>query len=46
MATTMGGDILGVYLGGTDPGLMDVSLEGETSLVYRAQLTEETIRGG
>jgi diaminopimelate epimerase len=46
LARTRGGDILGVYIDGSDPGSMDVSLEGEASLVYRAQLTEETIRGG
>ena len=46
LARTRGGDILGVYLDGADPGSMDVSLEGEASLVYRAELTQETIRGG
>ena len=46
LAKTRGGDILGIYLDGSDPGSMDVHLEGEASLVYRAELTEETIRGG
>jgi diaminopimelate epimerase len=46
LAKTRGGDILGVYLDGSDRNFMDVRLEGEASLVYRAQLTEETIRGG
>jgi len=46
LAKTRGGEALGVYLDGSDPGSMDVRLEGEASLVYRAQLTEETIRGG
>ncbi len=46
LAKTRGGDILGVYLDGSDQDFVDVSLEGEASLVYRAQLTEETIRGG
>jgi len=45
-AKTRGGDILGVYLDGSDPSSMDVHLQGEASLVYRAQLTEETIGGG
>ena len=45
-AETRGGDTLGVYLDGSDPGSTDVRLEGEASLVYRAELTEETIRGG
>lgn len=45
-AKTRGGDILGVYLDGPDPHALDVRLEGETALVYRAQLTEETILGG
>ena len=46
LAKTRSGDILGVYLDGSDKDFMDVRLEGEASLVYRAQLTEETIRGG
>ncbi len=46
LARTRGGDILGVYLDGADPDSMDVRLEGEASLVYRAELTQETIRGG
>jgi diaminopimelate epimerase len=45
-AETRGGDILEVHVDSRDQGSMDVSLEGEASLVYRAQLTEETIRGG
>jgi diaminopimelate epimerase len=45
-ARTKSGDILGVYLDSSDPSSMDVHLEGEASLVYRAELTEETIRGG
>ena len=45
-AGTRGGDTLGVYIDGSDPDSTDVRLEGEASLVYRAQLTEETIRGG
>jgi diaminopimelate epimerase len=46
LAKTRSGDTLGVYLDGSDPDFMEVSLEGEASLVYRAQLTEETIQGG
>ena len=46
LARTRGGDVLGVYIDGSDPGSMDVYLEGEASLVYRAQLTKETILGG
>jgi diaminopimelate epimerase len=45
-AKTQGGDILGVHLEGTDPDSMEVHLEGEASLVYRAELTQETILGG
>lgn len=45
-AKTRGGDILSVYLDVEETGGMEVNLEGATSLVYRAQLTEETIRGG
>jgi diaminopimelate epimerase len=45
-AETRGGDILEVYVENSDKDSMDVSLEGEASLVYRAQLTNETIRGG
>jgi len=45
-AQTKGGDILEVYVDSRNQGSMDVNLEGEASLVYRAQLTEETIRGG
>ena len=45
-AQTRGGDILQVNVDVSDPDSMDVYLEGEASLVYRAQLTDETIRGG
>ncbi len=45
-AGTRGGDILGIHIEDSDPGSMDVYLEGEAALVYRAELTEETIRGG
>jgi diaminopimelate epimerase len=45
-AKTRGGDILEVYLDGSDLSSMDVHLQGTASLVYRAQLTEETIGGG
>jgi len=43
---TRGGDVLDVYLNGGGPDSFQVQLEGEASLVYRAQLTEETILGG
>jgi diaminopimelate epimerase len=46
LARARGGDVLGVYIDSSDPGSMDVYLEGEASLVYRAELTKETIRGG
>ena len=43
---TCGGEVLGVHLQGTDPDAPEIHLEGDVSLVYRAQLTEETILGG
>ena len=43
---TRGGDILEVYIDRSGQDSMDVRLGGEASLVYRAQLTDETIRGG
>ncbi len=41
--TTRGGDVLIVHLDETDPMAGDVYLEGNASLVYRGELTEETI---
>jgi diaminopimelate epimerase len=45
-AGTQGGDTLGVYIEDTGEGSIKVRLEGEADLVYRGQLTDETIRGG
>ncbi len=41
--TTSGGDLLVVHLDGDDPVSGGVRLEGNASIVYRGQLTEETI---
>ena len=43
---TQGGDILRIYLDDEDPAGREVFLQGTALLVYRGQLTEETIRGG
>lgn len=40
---TRGGDVLIVHLDGSDPLSGDVRLEGNASIVYRGQLTEETV---
>jgi len=45
-AVTRGGDALEVLLDGVDLAATDVYLKGAAFLVYRAQLTEETISGG
>jgi len=45
-ANTRGGDTLGVHIENSDHDFMTVHLEGRASLVYRAQLTDETILGG
>jgi diaminopimelate epimerase len=43
---TRSGDRLAIHLDPADPGHGDIFMEGMASLVYRGQLTEETIRGG
>ncbi len=44
--TTRGGDSLTVHLDGADPAGGDVTLEGTAHVVYRGELTDETIKGG
>ncbi|MDT8395369.1 MAG: diaminopimelate epimerase [bacterium] len=44
--TTQGGDVLIVHLDGKDPMAGDVHLEGNASLVYRGELTGETVSCG
>ena len=46
IAGTRGGETLGVYIESDEADSTGVRLEGPAALVYRAQLTEETIRGG
>jgi diaminopimelate epimerase len=41
--TTKGGDVLIVHLDETDPMAGNVYLEGNASIVYRGELTAETI---
>jgi len=43
---TRSGERLVVYLDPSDPGHGDIYMEGFASLVYRGQLTGETIQGG
>jgi len=43
---TRSGDRLVIHLDPSDPGHGDILMEGIASLVYRGQLTEETIQGG
>jgi diaminopimelate epimerase len=43
---TRGGDRLLIHPDPSDPGHGDIFMEGIASLVYRGQLTGETIRGG
>lgn len=43
---THGEDVLRIYLDGENPVEGEVFLQGPALLVYRGQLTEETIRGG
>jgi diaminopimelate epimerase len=43
---TRGGDSLVIHPDPSDPGHGEIHMEGAASLVYRGQLTEETILGG
>ena len=43
---TRGGDVLTIHLDQNDPMSGEVYLQGPAALVYRGQLTDETIQGG
>jgi diaminopimelate epimerase len=43
---TRSGERIVILLDPTDPGHGDIFMEGVASLVYRGQLTEETVKGG